>query len=522
MSRIWLSFLIVALHLFAVGQVQVINWTEPIKSSGQINQLLSFDDSEIISLKTTNNQFSPATIATKYRDGKVVLSKKIPANFDRKFFNLFAFVALNNKLTGIYTDKSNGETVVYAVQFDEFLDPIAYPIQLLSVADNNLYKSTPFFRIQLSDNNQFLAVEAFLTAKKNGFDYLQYKVFDSALSIVQSGDFEFPTISCKTMYRKSAVANDGSFYFSYLLYISSISSAQSEYIGVEKSVVVYCEKSKQHQFDMNMDNKHVIQFDCIKSDSLLLVTGTYGEGYSTGVKGVMYQRINTASSKVEFTLFREFPDELLKEEQIKNRRFVQENKEYATNTRDELYQYEFREIIPLKDHSVIVVAEQVYVTYLRLTDGRGMMQTLNQYSFKDVLVYKILPDGNFDWYAKIAKEQNSTNDNGYFSSINVLVKQASVQLFFNDDVSYYNGFGEYDAASYQRSVFFPIAKKHACLAQTIIQFDSGKQTRTVSCYANESDGIIVPKYSLEDKQRKLLLFFSEGKFESIGVKPVDY
>ena len=155
MSRIWLSFLIVALHLFAVGQVQVINWTEPIKSSGQINQLLSFDDSEIISIKTTNNQFSPATIATKYRDGKVVLSKKIPANFDRKFFNLFAFVALNNKLTGIYTDKSNGETVVYAVQFDEFLDPIAYPIQLLSVADNNLYKSTPFFRIQLSDNNQF-------------------------------------------------------------------------------------------------------------------------------------------------------------------------------------------------------------------------------------------------------------------------------------------------------------------------------------------------------------------------------
>jgi hypothetical protein len=71
-------------------------------------------------------------------------------------------------------------------------------------------------------------------------------------------------------------------------------------------------------------------------------------------------------------------------------------------------------------------------------------------------------------------------------------------------------------------VFFPITKKHACLAQSIIQFDSGKQTRTVSCYANESDGIIVPKYSLVDKQRKLLLFFSEGKYESIGVKPVDY
>jgi hypothetical protein len=151
-----------------------------------------------------------------------------------------------------------------------------------------------------------------------------------------------------------------------------------------------------------------------------------------------------------------------------------------------------------------------------------MMQTLNQYSFNDVLVYKISPDGNVDWYTKIAKEQNSTNDYGYFSSINVLVKQASVQLFFNDDVSYYNGFGEYDAASYQRSVFFPIAKKHACLAQTIIQFDSGKQTRTVSCYANESDGIIVPKYSLVDKQRKLLLFFSEGKYESIGVNPVDF
>lgn len=522
MVRFCFSFLIVALHYFAVSQNQVVNWTEPLKSSGQINQLLSFDDSEIISLKTTKNQLFPTTVATKYRNGKVVLTKKIPVNFEHKLFNLFAFVALNNKLTGIYTDKSNGETALYAVQFDDFLDPIASPSQLLSVADNQQYKGSPFFQVQLSENNQYLAVEAFLTAKKNGFDYLLFKVFDSDFSIVQQSDFEFPTVSSKTMYRKSAVADDGSFYFSYLVYNASISATQSEYIGVEKSVVVYFEKSQLNLFEMQMDSKNVIQFECIKSDSLLLVTGTYGEGYSTGVKGVMYQRINTVSTKVEFTLFREFPTELLTEEQLKNRHFVLENKEYSNNTRDELYQYVFRKIIPLKDHSVIVVAEQVYVTHLRLTDARGMMQTIDQYHFNDILVYKLFPDGSFGWYTKIAKEQISTNDNGYFSSVNVITDQVSIHLFFNDDVSYYNGFGEYEDASYQLSVFFPIAKKHACLAETIIHFDTGKQTRMVSCYGNESDGIIVPKYTYMDKQRKILLFFSEGKYESIGVKPVNF
>ncbi len=522
MARFCFSLLFLVFHHFAIGQAQAVNWTEPIKNSGQITQLLSFNDAEVISIKTTNNQLFPATVATKYRDGKVVLIKKISSNFDHNLFNLFAFVSLNNRLIGIYTDKSNGETVVYAVQFDDFLDPIASPIQLLSVAENNLYKGSPNFRVQVSENNQFLAVESFLTARKNGFDYLQYKVFNSVFSVVQQGDFEFPTISSKTLYQKSTVADDGSFYFSYLLYNSSISAAQSAYIGVEKSVVVYCEKSNQALFEMQMDSKNVIQFDCIKSDSMILVTGTYGEGYSTGVKGVMYQRINTASRKVAFTLFREFPDELMTEEQKKNRRFVQENKEYANNTRDELYQYEFREIIPLKDHSVIVVAEQVYVTHLRLTDGRGMMQTLNQYNFNDVLVYKLMPDGNFEWFGKIAKEQISTNDNGYFSSLNVLVKQESLQLFFNDDVSYYNGFGEYEDATYQRSIFFPITKKHACLAQTTIQFATGKQSRAVSCYATESDGIIVPKFTSIDKQRKIILFFSEGKYESIGVKSIDY
>jgi hypothetical protein len=522
MERFCLIFIILALHGFVVGQSKEIEWTEPIKNSGQINQLLSFDDSEIISIKTTNNQLFPATVATKYRNGKVLLSKKIPAYFDHKLFDLYAFVSFNNLLTGIYTDKSNGETIVYAVQFDDFLDPIASPFQLLSVGDNNLYKGSPFFSVQLSDNNQHLAVAAFLTAKKNGFDYLQYKVFDSSFSVEQLGDFEFPSISSKTLYSKSAVSDDGSFYFSYLLYNASISATLTEQIGVEKTTIVYCEKSKQHAFDLRLDNKKIGQFDCVKRDSLLLITGTYGEGYTTGVKGFFYQRINTNSKEIEKELFSEFPTELLNEEQLTNRHLAADNKELSTNTRTEFYNYQFRAIVPLKDSAIIVVAEQVFVNQIHLSDGRGMMQTVRHFYFNNVIIYKLSSDGKLDWFTKVAKEQISSNDYGYFSSVNVLVKQASLQVFFNDDMSFYNDFGEYEDAKYQRSVFFPIAKKHACLAQTTIQFNTGKQTRIVSCYANESEGVVVPKFSVIDKKRKVSLFFAEGRVEAIGVKRFDF
>ena len=83
--------------------------------------------------------------------------------------------------------------------------------------------------------------------------------------------------------------------------------------------------------------------------------------------------------------------------------------------------------------------------------------------------------------------------------LNVVASEHAVDLYFIDDVSYYSELGEYTTEKYQRSVNLPIAKKHACLAQTNIAFNSGKQLRTISCYALESDGIIVPKLSVIDK-----------------------
>ena len=181
------------------------------------------------------------------------------------------------------------------------------PVALLTIAENNLYKGTPIVRIGQSDNKEFLAVEAFLTAKKNGYDYLQYKVFEKLYSDKQLNDFEFSTTSNKTIYRSSKVGNDGSFYFTYLVYNAPVTSVANEKIGVEKSVVVFCKNGKTNMFEQQMDNKHIAQFDCIQRDSFLLVTGTVGEDFSAGVKGVVYQRINTNTNTIEKVMFSEFP-----------------------------------------------------------------------------------------------------------------------------------------------------------------------------------------------------------------------
>lgn len=516
----WLLFCYFSvLQLIAVSQINAFSWSEPIKNSGQITQLISLNKKQFVSVKTSKSQLFPATIATKYQDGKVSVTKKMTPNFGQKLFNLVTFVSFQERLTGIYTDKSNGETIVYAVQFDDFLEPMNEPVALLTIAENNLYKGAPIVRIEQSDNKEFLAVEAFLTAKKNGYDYLQYKVFDKLYSDKQLNDFEFSTTSNKTIYRSSKVGNDGSFYFTYLVYNAPVSSAVNEKIAVEKSVVVFCKNGKTNMFEQQMDNKRIELFDCIQRDSFLLVTGTVGEDFSAGVKGVVYLRINTNTNTIEKVMFSDFPAETLEEEQQKNRRIASENKEFSANTKNELYHYVLRELIPLNDGSLIVVAEQVFVVYQHFSDGRGMTQTLKHFNFNDVLVYRLaVKDGTIEWLTKVTKEQRSTNDFGYFSSLNVVASEHAVDLYFIDDVSYYSDLGEYTAEKSQRSVFLPIAKKHACLAQTNIAFNSGKQLRTISCYALESDGIIVPKLSVSDKKEKMLLFLSEGRDETIGVK----
>lgn len=518
MLRCWFILLFFVSQHTLVGQVDKFNWSEPIKKTGQTVQLLALNSTDFIRVSTTKNQLLPATIASKYSEGKILLTKKIETNFDHKLFDLLTFVSFNSLLTGIYTDKSNGETTIYAVQFDDFLEPIGDPIALLTVADNNLYKGTPIFRVDVSDNHQFIAVEAISIAKKNGFDYLQYKVINNLFKIQQFGDFEFPTVTSKTVYHLSNVNDDGSFYFSYLVYNAPVSSLLSEQITVEKSVVVSCDKAQQQSVDLQMDSKKVIQYTCVQRDSLLFVTGMYGEGYTVGAKGTFYQRINTKTKCVEKVLFTEFSAEIRAEEQLKNRRNAMEHKEFSSENRDELYHYVLRTVIPTTTADLIVVTEQVIVTQLHYSDGRGMMQTVQHFNFGDVLTYKITADGNISWCTKTPKKQISTNDYGYFSSINVIEKSESLEILFNDDVSYYNDFDVFTAEKQQLEVFFPLAKRHACLAQTSIQFADGKQQRVVSCYAIESDGIIVPKFTVMDKKNGVRLFYSEDKYASIGTQ----
>jgi hypothetical protein len=266
--------------------------------------------------------------------------------------------------------------------------------------------------------------------------------------------------------------------------------------------------SDQRIFDLKIDTDH---------SNLLTVSALTGnkDKNDNGIKGVYHATIEIQTKKIISQGKSEFDIAFITKdwsERAKKRALERAEKGKGA---PELYDYELREMYPLKDGSIVGVLEQFFVQNLTYSDPRtGMIYTRYVYNYDDLITFKIGTDNKFTWIKKIPKNQTSVNDYGYYSSISTIKGDSTLQLFFNDEVSNYSDLGEWKEGK-QREINY--SKRTSVLAKVNIDLENGNFSRKSIVNGKTEKSIAVPKLFFNNKvDSNLILYLNYGSKEKYG------
>ena len=98
------------------------------------------------------------------------------------------------------------------------------------------------------------------------------------------------------------------------------------------------------------------------------------------------------------------------------------------------YSYTPGKIVFLHSAGLVYLTEQYYETTRTSVDPKTKEETvIHYYTYGDVLAVSVDEDNKMNWHTKVPKMQQSTNDDGYYSSFAVTSDVNKVKLVFNDN-----------------------------------------------------------------------------------------
>lgn len=493
-----------------------VDWGQEIKHGGsQLIDIFPDKGANFYAFRLSNTQFLQAPRVTRYVDAYPAVTKRINQRIENNVVTLEELVVFNGTLLGFLSDKKDGMNSLYMVRYDTEIDPFGEPEVINSYPLPKGWANKGSFNVLTSKNNKYLCVEYVIPGKRALFDRYGYKVVDTAFNVLSEGEYEIPYNSRNASVDQRYLTDHGDYILGISVYSSSNSGGWKDYNALEKTVVVHVKADEFSEYDLNVEGKRVFDIGISALDSLLIVTGTYGEPFSTGSQGVFMQRINLEEKEVVNDCFHFFPREFMTQDMTPSQIDRLEHREDKGRLGPQLYNYAIRGIHPLEDGSTIVVAEQFYIFQQNTTDGKGITQTMYHYYFNDVIAYKIDSVGTFNWIIRMPKEQHSVNDYGYYSSIKTLVTNGKLLCFFNDNRKNYDEFRNYEG--FYRPISFPVRKKSYALALGEVDIETGAVTRSVFNEYAESDGFVVLRLSPIDYHHHQILFYAQGRRDRFGL-----
>ncbi len=511
-----MRFLVVTIFLvlsnFLFGQLPPqIDWGPDNLSRPNTLAVLPKDNGVFFTFHYTNSSLMPSAKISRFENGKEVISKRIEPRIDQKMVTLEDMFLFSDRLFGLFSDKIGAGVTLYLQEYDDDVDPLGSALVVASYVVPKGWSRNVVVTTKVSPKSNFLVVDYLIPAKKETYDRFGYNILNDQLVSVREGEYEIPYDSRLSAVEARHLTDRGDYFLGVSIFSKAYYSIWKDFGLVDKSVLFHMSPGDSLRiYELDLDQRKVYNFAIYSNDSTAIITGTWGDEDSKGAKGVFRASFTFASAYLELPKFLEFPQELLAQENANSDDIYN-----YQNVNGELLNYAFRNILLLPDGSFTVLAEQYYIYEVSSTDSRGMSQVTNYYNYNDCIVYSISAAGEFNWFKKINKKQESVNDFGQYSSLVSYSSKGNLIIFFNDNAQNYDLLGAYKGSriAFSNSLRY----KDYCLARVQIDLDNGDTQRNLFSAYDGVGAFVCLKLSSVNYKSHQVVFAASNKRDKYGV-----
>jgi len=511
-------FLVLAIISTSLAHAQYnVKWGELAKVKGRVTSVLPVEGSTFYTTRWNGGVFGSLYLGN-HTNFVLASSGKVQSRVGNSVASVEGVTTIHGEVVVFLSDKIEGKNTLFMQKYGTGCQPEGTAVELASYTMPKGWKRKGYFNILHSQNGEFMCVEYDIPGSKEENEKFGYKVFSSEMEVISEGEYEVPYAPRTADVSNRYISNTGDYFLACKVFNVNEKGKVKDYSTLEKIILIQVTPDGLDEFELDLDKKRIYDMSFSSdNDRIMTFTGLYGDAGKgqTGVKGIFYFRLDFDKKEIIDDGFEKFAKDFITEGWSDKAKEKADKKEAKGKGAPQLYNYDIRETITLKDGSVIGMLEQYYVRQVTTRDPRtGATSTTYYYYYNNLIVYKIQPNGTFDWVKNIPKYQVSTNDGGYYSSVARFVSDNKLVIFFNDNLKNYNEKGVWNqsvnAASYR--------KKSNTVAKVEVDLLDGHVDRRTFFDRTETNAYAVPKlFETDYKRQEMLVVLIYGKKEKYGL-----
>ena len=521
--------LIISFFSLTLALAQDIEWGPLEKVKGRVNDVLPVSGSTFFTTRWSGGALLGSLYMSRHANFTILNQEKVITKVSTGTATIQRIVSFNSQVIVFLSDKKDGVNTLFMQKYDDLCIPEGDAIELTSYAMPKGWNKSGYFNVLQSQNKKFFCAEYSIPGTRDEKERFGYKIMNEKFETVSEGEYESPYESRQSDITNRCLLNTGDYFMVAKVYNVNEKGRVKDLTSLEKVVLMQITPEGTQEFDLNFDDKHITDLTFSSDNSRLLTfTGLYGEGgrnsnrstVSTNTKGIFYFQLDYSKKQILNEVFQEFEKDFITEGWTDRQKKKADKREARGKGAPTFYSYDFREDVTLADGSLIGMMEQYYVVVVSRTDPKtGTTTYTYYYYYNDVIAYKVSPEGKFDWVKKIQKNQVSTNDGGYFSSIAQYTTNDKLVVLFNDNLKNYDETGNFLYPEKGKDIVnASYRKKTNCVARVEIDLKTGEESRRTFFNRSEAEAIAVPKlFHTDYNNKEMLMVLRIGKKEKFGL-----
>lgn len=510
--KILFSALLCSTPVFA--QQHAIRWGSELfkpSSSTSVSVIGNWPDGVLMQTRTRTKLFSPGKTYLQRIDDITLnpqFNKEIKLETSRggKPLEYEVLERLGDYpvLFATYYNKDKEKIELYGRKYSLEGEPVEREKKIAEFPASRKSRLEALNFVQSADSTKMLA---FFSERfdKYSNEKITFSLFDDSLQQRWERSIEFPYKGRNFEIHKTRVGADGRVFMLVRIQYEKGELSNRQGPRFRYGLVTFDGTSVVEDYDITLEENFIsdISFS-IGDDGNVLCAGFYSPRGINRAAGTFLLKINRSLEAVTDKHLSEFDPQFAA-------RF---EAGFRIRNKPELTDFKLDQMIFFEDGNIGLIAEQFLIDQICYQDFRtGMFNCNYLYYHNNIIVVNISSEGRINWAADIPKFQESTNDDGVYSSYAFARSGNNLYFLFNDHP-------KNNTVKDERDMYVMNNIRRA--EPVLVKLDGeGRFTRRPVGAGKPSRFYVIPRDAVQISERSILLFSGTSNKYKIGVLGLD-